>query len=173
MKIFLRRKNINEAYYPKSKRNKDVEYMDNVFMTPEDDFDNETGKWEYNTVPEKMSYSDMIGFYEDFCSNYMDAFDTSDDHWTFIYQNGEIVNQDGDNGKMYVSDNRWDRRLEKRNEKALPKENRFKPISRRGLIAIIWSNGDEERYWYKDNYGKELLIDYTGWSFEQFGDNWI
>ena len=52
-------------------------------------------------------------------------------------------------------------------------EERFKPISRRGIVAIIWSNGDEERYWYKDNYGKELLIDYTGWSFEQSGDSWI
>lgn len=164
---------ITEAYYPKSKRNKDIEHMDNVFMKPEDDFDNETGKWEYDFVPEKMSYSDLIGFYEDFCSNYIDAFNTEDEHWTFIYENGEIVNQDGDNGKMYVGEDRWSRRLEKRNEKKLSKEERFRPISRRGLVAIIWSNGEEERYWYKNEYGKELLVEYTGWSFEQLGDEWL
>lgn len=169
--IYLRRK-INESYYPKSKRNKDVDHMDNLFMTPEDEFNSESGKFENDYVPEKMSYSDLIAYYEDFCSNYIDAFNTEDDHWTFIYENGNIINQDGDNGKLWIGD-RWNRRLEKRNEKNLPIEERFKPISRRGLIAIIWSNSDSEHYWYKNSYGKELLVDYTGWSFEQPGDDWI
>lgn len=165
--------NIKESYHPKSKRNTEVEHMDNVFMTPSDEWDEESGKWEYDFVPEKMSYFDMLGFYDDFCSNYIDAFDTSDDHWTFIYQNGDVITQDGDNGKMYVGEDRWSRRLEKRNEKKLPKEERFKPVSRRGIVAIIWSNSDEERYWYKNEYGKELLVEYTGWSFEQLGDEWL
>jgi hypothetical protein len=165
---------ITEAYYPnKRESNKSVDHMQRVFMTPEDEFDSESGRWEYEGVPERMSYSDMIGFYEDFCSNYIDAFNTEDDHWTFIYDNGDIINQDGDNGKMYVGEDRWSRRLEKRNEKKLPREERFKPVSRRGLVAIIWSNSDEERYWYKNEKGEMLLLDYTGWNFEQFGDDWL
>ena len=165
---------LNEAYYPnKRKSNNEIGHMDNVFMTPSDDFDNETGKWVNDFVPEKTSYSNMMSWYNDFCSNYIDSYNTEDDHWTFIYQNGEIINQDGDNGKMYVGDNRWDRSIERRNEKKLPKEERFKPIQKRGLIAIIYSNGDGEWFWYKNAFGKELLVDYTGWSFEQFGDDWI
>lgn len=149
-----------------------VDHMSNVFMTPEDVYDIERGKWEYNSVPEKMSYEWLIRSYEDFCFNYIDAFDTEDEHWTFIYENGNIINQDGDNGKQWVGD-RWNRRLEKRNEKKLPKEERFKPIQRRGLSAIIYSNGVGEWYWYKNEYGKELLVEYTGWSFEQLGDEWL
>lgn len=169
--IYLRRK-INEAYYPKSKRNKNIEYMDNVFMTADDEFNSETGKFEYDNVPEKMSYSDLIGHYADFCSNYIDSYNTEDEHWTFIYENGNIINQDGDNGKIQNGYG-YNMTIVKRIEKKLPPEDRFKPVSRRGLVAIIWNNGWEERYWYKNFYGKELLVDYTGWSFEQPGDDWI
>jgi hypothetical protein len=165
-------KSVNESYHTKSKRNVDIEYMDNVFMTPSDEYDTESGKFEYDFVPEKMSYSDMMLRYDDFCSNYIDAYDTEDEHWTFIYQNGQIVNQDGDNGKIQVGYG-YDRTTVKRNEKALPIEERFKPIQKRGLVAMIYSDGDEERYWYKNVLGKELLTDYTGWSFEQPGDEWL
>lgn len=170
----LNNKFINEAYYPKSKRNDNIDHMDNLFMTPNDEFDNETGKWSENNfpLPEKASYSNLIGWYNDFCSNFIDAYNTEDEHWTFIYQSGEIINQDGDNGKTVVGD-RWNKRIEKRNEKILPQEEKFKPVQRRNISAIIYSNGDGEWYWYKDNYGKELLIDYTGWNFEELGDDWL
>lgn len=175
--IYLRRK-INEAYYPKSRYNKDISHMNNVFMTPEDEYDDEHGKWEYDFVPEPMSYSDMIGWYNDFCLNYIEAYDTEDEHWTFIYENKihfndeyiNVITQDGDKGKYY---DRFEGRYIKREEKKLPIEDRFKAVPKRGLVAIIWNNGAEERFWYKNNYGKELLVDYTGWSFEQSGDDWI
>lgn len=175
--IYLRRK-INEAYYPKSRYNKDTSHMNNVFMTPEDEYDNEHGKWEYDFVPEPMSYSDMIGWYNDFCLNYIEAYDTEDEHWTFIYENKihfndeyiNVITQDGDKGKYY---DRFEGRYIKREEKKLPIEDRFKAVPKRGLVAIIWNNSAEERFWYKNEIGKELLINYTGWSFEDFGDDWI
>ena len=172
MKVFLR-KHINESYHTKSKRNTSIDHMNNIFMTPSDEFNDELGKFEYDAVPEKMSYRDLMLSYDDFCANYIDAYNTEDEHWTFLYQDGSIINQDGDNGKIYVGDNRWDRRLEKRNEKKLPYDERFKPIQKRNLIAIIYSNGDGEWYWYKNEYGKELLMNYTDWSFEQLGDEWL
>lgn len=167
--IYLRRK-INEAYYPKSRYNKDTSHMNNVFMTPSDEFDTETGKFEEDAVPEKMSYSELIGRYEDFCSNYIDAYDTEDEHWTFIYLDGSIINQDGDKGYYY---DRFEHKRIKRDERKLDPEDRFKAVPRRGLVAIIWNNDAEERFWYKNEIGKELLINYTGWSFEDFGDQWL
>lgn len=169
---------ITEAYHQKSKRNNNIEHMDRVFMTPEDEWDNESGKWEYDFVPEPMSYSDLMGWYDDFCLNYKEAFDTEDEHWTFIYDNKvffndeytNIINQNGDKGKYYDG---FEHRYVKRVEKNLPLEERFNSVPKRGLVAIIWSNGDEDRFWYKNNLGKELLVDYTGWSFEQLGDEWL
>lgn len=168
---FRYRKNkINEHYYPKSKRNYANDHMDNVFMTPSDEFDSETGKFEYDAVPEKTSYRDLILRYEDFCTNYIDAYDTSDEHWTFLYENDEVITQDGDNGKYYDS---FERRYIKRNERKLDPEDRFKAAPRRGCVAIIHSDSFGEYYWYKNFIGKEKLIEYTGWSFEQPGDDWI
>lgn len=167
--IILRRK-INEGYYPKSEKNNKKDHMDNVFMVPSDEFDFESGKFESDAVPEKQSYYDLMSLYMDFCSNYIDAYDTEDYHWTFIYENGNIINQDGDNGKYYDS---YLRKYVKRIEKNLDAEDRFKAVPRRGLVAIIYSDGWGDYYWYKNDYGKELLVDYTGWSFEQPGDAWL
>lgn len=166
---------IFESYYHKSKSNNSVEHMEDVFMTPEDEFDTETGKFEYNIIPMKTSYSKMMSYYNDFCSNYIDAFDTEDEHYTFIYDKkiifgdeySNIITQDGDKGRMII-----DGKIAKRIEKKLPKEERFQPVPRNGLVAIIHNNADEELYWYKNNIGKMLLQEYTGWSFEELGDIW-
>ena len=123
-----------------------------------------------------MSYSDMMGWYKDFCLNYTEAYDTEDEHWTFIYGSkvffGEeytnIITQDGDKGKYY---DRFEGRYIKREEKKLPFEDRFKSIPKRGLVAIIWNNGAEERFWYKNNLGKELLVEYKGGKCEICGYN--
>lgn len=153
-------KKVKNMYKKKSlKKNIDIDYMDDVFMTPNDEYDNEKGKWDIDVVPEKKSYSELMSIYDDFCFNHYEGYDTSDEFWTFIYDDGNIIYQEGER----IS---YGEKKQKRKD--------FVPIKRRNLIGIIYSTADSEEYWYKNSpFAKDIFIEYTGWSFVQDGDDWI
>jgi hypothetical protein len=152
---------MNKRFY-----NTKTEHMDNVFMTPEDEFNTETGKWEYDAVPEKQSYNTLISWYDDFYLNYKDGMDTSDDTWTFLYDNGNSIRQEGVKPTFKrTGKESWQTKRIKNND--------LEKAPRRGLVAIIFTCGDGEYFWYKNEIGKMILTEYTGWQFETMGDMYM